>query len=1052
MYNNNAQILESQVVIRDSMTVSSKTNGSLIVQGGISTLDTYVTGNTTVNDVVITPNLDDIIYEHQDILSSSNYEWSDITDFYFRNTVTTAFKTILYVETETNLNSIWEINAVKKGTDDWTYYSSFTGDHIPDVDFRIINKTINGVPSGQVQYQSTTPLNVRYRAWTSSDINVDPTQEVAIITNTRGSFIDNSMFYASSPNTIGYSKGLKYDGESLSISKDIQTVMSNTNSFINFSNGGALTVMGSASVNSNLIIGQQIGINTTNPAYELDLNGVIRSNGLVVSGNVTIGGNIVPDTDIAYDLGSTSNRWRDVYLSGDTIYLGDTQIKVTDGSVLLGDSLELTGDLSIAGNTFTENRGVSYSYGNVWTTSGPSSDRWYSVCWAPELGLFCAVADDGGGNRVMTSPDGINWTIRVPANYNSWRSVCWSSKLGIFCAVASSGNGNRVMTSPDGINWTSRVASANVSWYSVCWASELDIFCAISWESSTKVMTSTNGITWISRIAPNLLWQSICWAPEIRTFCCVANQNVVMTSSNGINWTSRSVNSSVRWTSVCWSPNLSIFCAVGRDFTNQEQQNPILIMTSPDGIDWTFRSNPINTQLRSVCWSNELQIFCVVASNNNTNNVIMTSPDGINWTAINTSTNLNNLYSVCWSPELATFCTVGHGNGNRTGTSSATINNNVGGKMAITQKNRRLAIGHYAPQVELDVKGSIRSTNQILAPSGTGSTSTTTGIAGISFYGDSNTGLFRPTADTLAIMTGGTERMRVTSSGNIGIGTSNPLYPLDVDLDGTLTDFTSGAGILTSSGSTTTTSGHTITIAAKRSIWARDRIISSSDARIKRNIVDIDDSIALEKIRLLEPKYYNYVDSYFKGNDTVMGFVAQQVGDHLPYAVSKQREVIPDVYDTAIVNYMSEVITSNNQNDSEGIDSEGIDSEGIENETTVYKLILTLTTKTHDFVKGDTVRIYDNTNNYIDVKVIDSIDSSSFQIEFNETILNESTVFIYGKFVDDFHVVDKNAIWTVSTAALQEIDRELQLIQTESQIETQLITQLEQRLEQLERN
>jgi hypothetical protein len=72
---------------------------------------------------------------------------------------------------------------------------------------------------------------------------------------------------------------------------------------------------------------------------------------------------------------------------------------------------------------------------------------WRSVCWSPNLGLFCAVAYTGTGNRVMTSPDGINWTIRASAADNNWRSVCWSPNLGLFCAVAGTGTGNRVMTS-----------------------------------------------------------------------------------------------------------------------------------------------------------------------------------------------------------------------------------------------------------------------------------------------------------------------------------------------------------------------------------------------------------------------------------------------------------------------------------------------------------------------------------------------------------------------------------------------------------------------------
>ena len=39
---------------------------------------------------------------------------------------------------------------------------------------------------------------------------------------------------------------------------------------------------------------------------------------------------IIPDTNITYDLGSASNRFRDLYLSGNTINLGGTKISTTD--------------------------------------------------------------------------------------------------------------------------------------------------------------------------------------------------------------------------------------------------------------------------------------------------------------------------------------------------------------------------------------------------------------------------------------------------------------------------------------------------------------------------------------------------------------------------------------------------------------------------------------------------------------------------------------------------------------------------------------------------
>ena len=50
---------------------------------------------------------------------------------------------------------------------------------------------------------------------------------------------------------------------------------------------------------------------------------------------------------------------------------------------------------------------------------------------------------------------------------------------------------------------------------------------------------------------------------------------------------------------------------------------------------------------------------------------------------------------------------------------------------------------------------------------------------------DTNTGMFFPAADTIAFSEGGTEVMRINSSGNVGIGTTNPVYPLTVAANST---------------------------------------------------------------------------------------------------------------------------------------------------------------------------------------------------------------------------------------------------------------------------
>jgi len=52
----------------------------------------------------------------------------------------------------------------------------------------------------------------------------------------------------------------------------------------------------------------------------------------------------------------------------------------------------------------------------------------------------------------------------------------------------------------------------------------------------------------------------------------------------------------------------------------------------------------------------------------------------------------------------------------------------------------------------------------------------TAALPAITTTGDINTGIFFPAADTIAFAEGGTEAMRLDSSGNVGIGTSSPSF------------------------------------------------------------------------------------------------------------------------------------------------------------------------------------------------------------------------------------------------------------------------------------
>ena len=73
-----------------------------------------------------------------------------------------------------------------------------------------------------------------------------------------------------------------------------------------------------------------------------------------------------------------------------------------------------------------------------------------------------------------------------------------------------------------------------------------------------------------------------------------------------------------------------------------------------------------------------------------------------------------------------------------------------------------------------DSSGVFQLANPTTFPAGTVS------LPSITATGDTNTGLYFPAADTIAFTEGGTEVMRIDSSGNVGIGTASPAEKLDV--------------------------------------------------------------------------------------------------------------------------------------------------------------------------------------------------------------------------------------------------------------------------------
>ncbi len=131
---------------------------------------------------------------------------------------------------------------------------------------------------------------------------------------------------------------------------------------------------------------------------------------------------------------------------------------------------------------------------------------------------------------------------------------------------------------------------------------------------------------------------------------------------------------------------------------------------------------------------------------------------------------------------------------------------------------------------------------------------------GIGFTSDTDTGLFRPAANTIGFSTNATEVARFNSSGNLGIGTTSPTEKLHV------------VGNLRVQGSTDCTLGN-----------GAGGTNCSSDIRLKTNVQPIENS--LDKILSLRGVEFDWNEKSQRPGEHAIGVIAQDVEAQFPTAV-----------------------------------------------------------------------------------------------------------------------------------------------------------------------
>lgn len=334
---------------------------------------------------------------------------------------------------------------------------------------------------------------------------------------------------------------------------------------------------------------------------------------------------------------------------------------ITPTSVITSSAYAVTGIVGAHLNTDWE------IYSNAALTGSPVASSLASTTnlttWTPTgLGYttqyWARVRYRSAGNPTVVSSwsptvtwvtgvqPGLTWTRRTSplSTAYSINDMVWNGTQ--YVGVCSSGY---VITSPNGISWTLRYGLSNTAWSS-------SNAIAIVWNGtqflvvgdSGKVATSADGITWAYRgttLSGGTIY-AVAWSVQQSQYVACGVLGRIATSPDGITWTNRTGLSTTAWgtagvKAIVWSGTQYV---VGGDASK--------IATSPDGITWTNRTQLStttwgNAPVNAIVWSGTQYMVGGGIDPGRDVPVIATSPDGITWTY------QPGLAAINWGDETA---------------------------------------------------------------------------------------------------------------------------------------------------------------------------------------------------------------------------------------------------------------------------------------------------------------------------------------------------------------------------------------------------------------
>ena len=190
----------------------------------------------------------------------------------------------------------------------------------------------------------------------------------------------------------------------------------------------------------------------------------------------------------------------------------------------------------------------------------------------------------------------------------------------------------------------------------------------------------------------------------------------------------------------------------------------------------------------------------------------------------------------------------------------------------------------------------------------------------------------------------------------------------------------------------------------------------TSDIRVKRNIVPMQSDQAIESIRRLQPKRYEYIDRNMSAFEQHIGFIAQEAKLCIPESVCTKREYIPNIYSMA-------KLTSSEKPGNALLTS-------VQHPITKLikeQLLLNLDSDTNTSIKGIKLKMFNKSKECFYVCCVASIDDYNVLVEpldaSTTAILLSADYFVYGQEIDDYHYMNNDAVFSTLVSAFQALDQ-----------------------------